>query len=211
MKRIKVVLAAVILWAVSLPAVFAADLTQGQLQTVKAAIQADPALSAQPMTPDGAFAIAAALNQPSAPADPVWRTEAPSQAVIDAVNWSQYTPVDAPDGTATYTNRVLAIQVKQMNLQLMLQGRDTIDASRANIRAGLRDAVIQVPAGAAGASVSPGGASGQTVLNALTRNALRIESILATGTATTGAVSAKIMGREGEISYQDIELARSLP
>ena len=186
-------------------------MTPQQLATVKAAILADPALSAQPMNSDGAFAIAAALNLPASPQENVWRTNASVQAINDAIDWAKYTPVDAADGTAIYTNRLLLIQSKQMNLQCMLIGRDTVDASKANVRAGLRDAVINIPACANGASVQAGGASGVTVMNKCIRPALRIEDILATGQATTGGVTAKIMGYEGTMSYQEVEQARALP
>lgn len=185
------------------------SLTPAQLATLKAAILADQSLASQPMTSDGAFAIAAALNQIASGPVKVWRTDASVQAINDAINWSIYTPVDTPDGTAAFTNRILAIQTKQMNLQLMLQGRATVDASKANVRAGLRDATIQVPAGAGGAQVSPGGASGVNVLTACVRDAKRIEDILSTGSATTGGVTAKVMGYEGDISYQDVEAARN--
>ena len=95
-----------------------------------------------------------------------------------------------------------------MNLQLMLQGRESVDASKANVRAGLRDAVVAVPAGPGGAAVAPGGGNGVTVLTACVRDAKRIEDILSTGSATTGTVTAKIMGYEGDISFQDVADAR---
>lgn len=184
-------------------------LTTAQAQTLNAAILAAPDLSAIPNTVDGAYEVARLLNLPSSPVVNAWATNAPVAAVLDAVNWAQYTPSDTIDGTAAYTNRLLAIQTKQMNLQNMLVGRDTLDASKANVRAGLRDAVTGVPAGAAGGNVNPGGANGITVLNALLRNTTRGEAILAAGEATTGAVTAKLLGYEGALSYQDIEAARS--
>ncbi|MDO9313388.1 MAG: hypothetical protein Q7T97_02445 [Burkholderiaceae bacterium] len=184
-------------------------MTPAQLQTLKAAINADPVLLAFPNNSDGAFAIAAAVNLPASPAVNVWRTEAPVADIIDAINWAQYTPVDVVDATSIYTNRLLAIQTKQMNLQMNLQGRESVNASKVNIRAGLRDAVIAVPAGAGGAAVSPGGASGVNVLNACVRNALRVEAILAGADATTGTVTAKLLVFEGSVNYQDIEAARA--
>jgi hypothetical protein len=186
-------------------------MTNAQLQVLKNAIIADPVLAAKPNNSDGAFDIATAMNLPASPTANVWRTDARVQAINDAINWSLYTPADTPDGTAVWTNRILSIQTKQMNLQLMLQGRDTVDASKANVRAGLRDAVMQVPAGANGALVSPGGASGVNVMNACIRPGLRIEILLKTSDVTTGGVTAAIMGYEGTISYQDVEAARSLP
>jgi len=44
-------------------------LTTAQYQTLKAAIVADPTLSAQPLNSDGAFAIAAALNAIASPVE----------------------------------------------------------------------------------------------------------------------------------------------
>lgn len=184
-------------------------LTTAQLQALKADIAADPVLAAKPLNSDGAFDIAAAYNLIASPAFPVWATNASVAAVYDAIDWDKFTPIDAPDNTATYTNRLLAIQTKQMNLQNMLTGRDRIDASKARTRVGLRDAVIQLPAGAGGAMVTAGGTSGANVLNALTRNATRAEKLLATPNVTTGTVTAGILNFEGSLSYQDIEAARA--
>jgi hypothetical protein len=184
-------------------------LTPAQLTTLKAAILADPALNAQPNNSDGAFAIAAALNVVASPQVLLWRTDAKVADIIDAINWAQYTPNDAADGTATFTNRILAIQTKQMNLQLMLQGRETLNANKPNIRLGLRDAVTSIPSGAGGAGVNPGGSNGTSVLNNCIRPALRIEAILVGADATTGAVTAKLIGFEGTVSYQDVEAARA--
>ncbi len=186
-------------------------LTTAQLQALKTAILADQALAAQPMTSSGAFAIAEALNLPSNPAVSVWRSDAPVQAIIDAIVWSNYTPNDAPDNTATFTNRLLAIQTKQMNLQLMLQGRETLNANNPSLRLGLRDAVINVPSGAGGAATSPGGASGVNVLNKMVRTATRGEAILAGSDSTTGTVTAKMLGCEGSVSSDDVQQARELP
>ena len=185
------------------------SLTPAQQATLKAAIIADGALNAQPNTADGAFAIADALNLLASPTVTVWRTNAPVQDIFDAIDWTKYTPTDAPDNTATFTNRALAIQTKQMNLQNMLVGRDSVNANKLNVRAGLRDAVIQLPSGVAGAFVTSGGASGVTVLTACTRPALRIEAILSGVSATTGTVTAFLIGYEGTINYQDVYAARN--
>ena len=50
-------------------------LTTAQKTALKAAILADPVLSAFPQTSDGAYAIAAALNELASPAFVVWRTD----------------------------------------------------------------------------------------------------------------------------------------
>lgn len=182
-------------------------LTTQQLQSIKADIAASADMNTLPANSDGSFEIARLYNLPST--TDVWRTEAPTKAIFDSITWANFTPTDAADATATYTNRILAVQTKQMNLQNMLVGRDTIDASKANIRAGLRDAVIQLPTGTAGAMLSAGGASGVTVLTACVRKATRIEKLLASAGVTTGTVTAGVMGFEGNISYIDIDLARA--
>lgn len=184
-------------------------LTSAQRAALRADIAADPALAQLPVTQDSSYAIAAAYNALASPDFLVWNTATPVQSIYDAITWSAYTPTDAPDSTATYTNRLLVIQTKQMNLQNMLQGRSTVDASLQNFRAGLRDAVVALPAGAAGAAVSAGGASGATVLTACTRKATRAEKLFSTGNQTTGSVTASIMGYVGTISPSDVDEARA--
>ena len=187
-------------------------LTTAQLQAIKADIAANADMNTLPANSDGSYEIARLYNLPASPTFTVWRTDAQVSAILDAINWSLYTPNDAPDNTATYTNRTLNIQTKQMNLQNMVIGRERLDCSKVNIRAGLRDAVIAVPAGAGGAAVSPGGASGATVLNNCTRAATRLEKLLAVasqGNDTTGSVTARVMGFEGSVSYPDIDAAKA--
>jgi len=184
-------------------------LTLAQLQAIKADIAANPDLAAFPEGSDGAFDMAVAYNLPPAVPMSVWQTAVPVEAIFGAINWSAYTPVDTADGTVLFQNRLLVIQTKQMNLQNMLTGRTKIDASKDNIRAGLRDAVIAIPAGAGGASVSPGGASGVNVLNVCVRPATRAEKLLNTGSLTTGTVTAFGLGFEGKFTQQIIEEARA--
>lgn len=192
-------------------------LTTAQLQTLKAAILADPGMAAQPMTSGGAFAIAAQLNAPASPAFKVWRTDVPVDSIIDAITWASYTPNDKVGAADTDPNLsrkigwLLEIQTKQMNLQLMLQGRSTLDCSHATLRAGLRDAVIQVPSGASGAATAPGGSSGVNVMNVCVRDATLGEKILAGAQQTTGTVTANVLGYEGTISSDDVQQARELP
>ena len=180
------------------------SLTVAQMAVVKSDVLANNDLNTQPHTADGFFEIARLYNLPPAVQQLVWRTEAPVSAIFDAITWANFTPNDVADVTALYTNRVLLIQTKQMNLQNMLVGRLTLDASKLNIRVGLRDAVIQLPAGTAGALVSAGGAGGVTVLTACTRNATRIEKLLSSTVAAIGGVTANLLGFEGNVSDGDI-------
>jgi hypothetical protein len=194
-------------------------LTSAQLQTLKTAILANPTWSAIPNSADGNFALAALLNATASPTFNVWRTDASVAAILDAVDLSKYTPndsildTDTGDALQRKNGRLLTAQTKQMNLQLLLQGRTTINASLVTVRAGLRDAVIALPTGVGGAATAPGGASGVNVLNACIRPATEAEKALATasqGSDTTGTVTARVMGFEGQVSAQDVETARNL-
>lgn len=184
-------------------------LTSTQQATLKAAIIADATLNAFPNNGDGASSIKDLLNAPSSPAVIVWDTNTPVTRVFDSIDWSKYTPTEAADSTILQTNRSMIVQTKQMNLQNMLIGREVIDASKSNIRAGLRDAVIALPTGTLGANVTAGGASGVNVMNALTRTATRLEAILAVGTAQTGGVTAGLLTYVGDINYQEVLAARN--
>ena len=184
-------------------------MTPAQLAAIKADIIASGDMNTIPQGSDGSDAIAKLYNAPASPSFLVWKTNASVNDIFDALDWSKYTPTDSPEATGIYSARALAIQTKQMNLQNMLIGRDKIDASKANIRAGLRDAVIQLPSGVGGAFVAAGGASGVTVLNTCVRNATRLEKLLSIGNGTTGTVTAGILGFEGNVNYQMIEEARA--
>lgn len=178
-------------------------MTPQQLATLKADILADPVLSALPMNSDGAFDIAAAYNAFDA-AFMVYRTAMPTQEIFDQIVWANLTPSDTPDGTQLWMNRVLACQGKQFNIQTMLTGRAALDVSRPNVRAGLQDALTQVPSGAGGAIRAAGWVG---VRDAMPRLARRVEKLFATGTGTIA--SPATMGYEGQLSYQDVEQARA--
>lgn len=192
-------------------------LTLTQKQALKAAIDGNPTWAAYQQNSDGYADLAAVLNVTANPAFSVWRSEVPVTNIIDAVTWANYTPNEAVSGSDTdpllsrKIGWLLTSQTKQMNLQLMLQGRETMNCSKATLRAGLRDAVILVPTGAGGANTSPGGASGVNVLNACTRNATEGEKILAGAAEQTGTVTANVLGFEGSLSGADVQAARELP
>ena len=161
-----------------------------QVQLLKADITAK-SVSGQPLFGLQDTGIAAYYN--TVTATDIWRTDAPVDAILDSIDWSKYTPADAADTTVIFTNRMLAIQTKQMNLQNMIIGRDFLNTAKPNIRAGLRDAVIAVPAGVSGASVSPGGPGGATVLAICLRKATNVEVVLSTTTnGTTGPTTARV-------------------
>lgn len=149
------------------------------------------------------------LNQPATPSHAVWSSVVNVGTILDAISFDVYTPTALPtDATATiYTARILAIQTKQMNLQNMLIGRESINCSRSRVREGLLDAVVDIPSGANGALRSAAGASGARLLNALTRPATRGEKIFSDTSTTTGTVTAFNLGYEGFITDAEVVLA----
>lgn len=179
-------------------------LTSTQLATLKSAIQADVTLSAYPNNSDGNFAIASAMNLNAVPDFYVWQTAVAIDEITDAIAWDKMTPAAVPDGTATWTNRALHAQGKQFNLQNLLIGRATVNASRSNIRAAFQDCLTQLPTKADGTNQAAGWAAVQLVMS---RKAKRIEQLLATGTGTQA--NPGMMGFEGTLTYQDVEQARN--
>lgn len=127
--------------------------------------------------------LARLLNLPSSFI--VWRTSTDADLVADAIIWANLTPADTADGTATFTNRALACQAKQINLQIMLQGRQSIPSGRLNFRQGLQDALLNVPAGANGALLDAGWAGAGKVKATISRPATVAERVFATGTGTS--------------------------
>ena len=188
-------------------------LTESQLQAIKSHIDNTPELAAQPLTSDGAFAIAAVLNAAASPAFTVWNPTASIDQVQDAVKWANLTPADpvptsGADAIATWTARSLSCQGKQFNLQMLLtRPSGTIRGDLSLIRTALQDALSNVPS-ALGGGGQDAGWSPNGVRLALQRTALLVEKILATGTGT--AVSPATMSYVGTLTYQDVEQARAI-
>lgn len=189
-------------------------LTLAQQATLKTAIEADPAFASIPHTSDGAFDIAAALNQTDASNTNVWWTACPVENIFNGITWTNYTPADAvPTDTElkalTWIGRSQVANIRQMNLQNMTMGRTTINMANSLTRAGIRDAVIQLPTGVNGAMTTSGGTSGSTVLTAGLRpaKATRAEKALSAGPSTTGTVTADVLTFEGELKYNDVMTA----
>lgn len=185
-------------------------LTNGQLNTLKAAILAetDPVF-VQYRTEGSTGLMAEWFNQPASPAHTVWASSVDVNTLLDTIDFSQYTPNTLPTdaNAAVSTARLLAIQTKQMNLQNMVLGRDRLNCSRDRVREGLLDAVIDIPSGTNGAVRSAAGAAGIRTVNAMTRPATRGEKIFATTQDSTGTVTAFNLVVEGNISDTDVVLA----
>lgn len=191
-------------------------LTTTQYQTLRTFIENTAPYSAIQNDEDGDFAIRDLLNQIASPAFKVWNPEAPVDEIVNAVLWDRYTPNSTnypipsaePDLTV-WRSRLQLSQTKRDNLWALLDVTNGfVNASKSNIRLALQDAVVSIPSGVSGASVSAGGTNGANVLNACTRDAKVIEQVLNTGNQTTGTVTAAIMGYVGDITKEDVGIAR---
>jgi hypothetical protein len=179
-------------------------LTPSQLATLNTAIQNDPVLNAIPNTENGAQEIASAFNQLASPDFWVWRPFTSVDDILDQIVWGAFTPLDAPDGTAAWTNRSLACQGKQFNLQNLVLGRGQLATGRANIRSGLQDSTTNLPAGLGGNVQSAGWVN---IRNAIMRRATRAERLLATGTGSTGSPGS--IAEDITVTRDDILNARN--
>ena len=194
-------------------------MTPAQITTLRAACFADPGAAAFFVAPGNADGLKAYLN--SASTAEVWRTDAPVDAILDAIDSTRYTPTATIAGNETEPSLsrkrgwMDEVNVKMMVLQNLLLARDTINAARQNVRASLRDAVIALPTGALDANgkaalVSAAGAGGINVLNACVRTATRAELMLAApsqASDTTGPKTARVATFQGDV---DDIVARTL-
>mgnify|MGYP000402571789 CR=1 FL=1 len=158
-------------------------LTTTQLNTLRTYINADPVLSAFPLTGDGAYEIAIRLNQDATPVFTVWKTSVPTKDVGQAINSTELSGL-----TTANTSR----------LQVLEQfSGGSFNPSRADTRAGF-DSIFS----------GAGGTLTRTALLALwKRSAKVIEKVLATGTGTDATPATLTF--EGDISYQVISDLRS--
>lgn len=162
--------------------VFAA-LTPAQQATLKADILADPAFAKIPLTGDGAWAIATEYNKVSAPAFYVWRTNVQADEIMrNGMDWTQ----------------VDNLSVGKARIWDWMTKLGTINAAKPNIRAGID---------ACWTGTAPMLAVRTAIYLHLNRAATRFEKLFATGAGTT--VTPAVMTIEGDVSYQDVELARN--
>ena len=172
-------------------------LSQEQFNILKATIIADP--TAGPIRAAGdTTALGVWCNGDSAIT--VWRTITSGDVIRNAIVWANMTPLDTPDGTATYTNRALYAQAKQISLQTLVQGVAQIATGVAGVRNGLQDCLTKLPTGAGGSTIAAGWQSG--VRPAMQRLATRAEALFAIGTGTPANPSDLVF--EGSVSISEL-------
>lgn len=158
-------------------------LTPSQQQTLKTFIQADPELNAYPLNGDGAYAIAAIISQPAAPAFVVWRTDVSIDEIMrNGINWA----------------RVDNLSVGKARIWEWMGRLGTLNASKANIRAGIDATWVGTQADLDVRAA---------VYTHCKRPATIVEKLFASGAGTTADPAT--MGFEGQIAYQDVEAVRN--
>jgi hypothetical protein len=164
-------------------------LTPAQLATLKAAIVADSELNAFPMNSDGAFAIAAALNQIASPEWIVWRTNVTRREVLQ--NGFDWTRLDN-----------LSVGKARVWSDIFVDGE--INPSKPNVRAGIDSVWVGTQADL--------DVRAAVYVHCKTK-ATRIQKILSTGTGTnaTPATMGDGIDEGFQLSFADVTTARQLP
>jgi len=158
-------------------------MTPAQIATLRAAVFADPTANAF-LQSGNQQGLKDYLN--SASTFYVWRSVTNTADILDAITWANITQSDAPDTSTLFTNRAWVCTEKQMNLQILLQSRETLNTGKINIRGGLSDALTNVPSGIGGALLDAGWLGAGKVKSAITRLATLAEKAFTTGAGTSG-------------------------
>jgi hypothetical protein len=159
-------------------------MTIAQLQTLKAAILADPVLAATPNTSDGNAQVAAAFNILASPSFTVWRSNVSITMVGDNIVATELAGLSSLNSTRLQTIVVLS--------------EDGINASLSDRRQFFDD----IFSGAGGA------ATRAKLLILWKRLALRGEKLYATGTGSDPSPATLVF--EGNITGSDVDQARAL-
>jgi hypothetical protein len=159
-------------------------LTPAQLTTLKAYILSVPALAAAPMNSDGAFFIAGELNKDATPAFIVWRPDVSAGEIGNA--WA-----------GTDIDGMSALNMQRLQLLLASSPGGSFDMSRIDRRAGFENPF--------GTNVN--NASRVAMRAVWKRSATVFEKLFATGTGSDASPATMVL--KGNVSYQDVELARS--
>ena len=175
-------------------------LTQSQLAALKAEITNDPTLSAFPNNTDGAFEIAKALNLQASPDFWVWRT---------SVAKNEYTQGTSPDGTTfnwTGTGFITRSQGERDAWRELFNGGGVGGNSNAVNPSlpSVRQAFTDIFSGA----TAPAPANRAHMAAISRRLATRAEKLFATGVGSSA--SPATMSFEGQVSYQEVDVARNL-
>ena len=171
-------------------------LTPAQLATLKAAIDADPTMSALPLNDDGATAIAVILNTIRSPDYWIWRT---------AVSKEEYVNGLGPEGTVfswTGAGFITRSVGERDAWRELFNSRGVANPSLTPVRQAFTD----IFSGA----TAPAPANRTHLAAVSRRRATLVEWILRTNTAVGSTAAPDTMGAEGPVIYQDVVASRNL-
>jgi hypothetical protein len=156
-------------------------LTTQEAQAINALIVADPALSSQPQTSDGAYAIAVALNTPSEAAyKPI--------TVGAAMLWAAGGPRVRIQAAATDSQQPEAVQAScQVFLDLIVSGSEALIHTE-------EQAILQA-------------FSGWVVTSVITQ--AEYDAIYGTSGLAAAILSRSVVAIGRDVSYQDVMQARA--
>jgi len=158
-------------------------MTPEQSAIIKADILASPDLAAYPLNSDGSYAIADLYRLPAQGTWIVWRSDVSIDEIMrNGMDWA----------------RVDNLSVGKARIWDWLGRLGSFDASKTNVRAGIDAAWV--------------GTAADLVVRAAIyvhckRQANRLEKLLSTGTGTDA--SPAVMGFEGGLSYQAVDVIRA--
>lgn len=184
-------------------------LSNAQLTILGNLFNSDSTYTGHSSSDDGAFELANLLNADSTIS--VYRTTTLVADVEDAILGTKYTPVDVVSAlnAVTMTANLLICQCKQMNLQILMQGKDIISSGKPNVRAWLQDSCTGIPSGAGGALVGAGYATVKTIMTRLATKAEALFFVSSVGHDGTVAFPGDLV-YEGVISVSQVQQARAL-
>jgi hypothetical protein len=168
-------------------------LTTAQLATLKAYIAADGALNAQPNNNVGNSIIAVTLNGVASPDFWVWRTSVTKDELVGS------TSADGTTFNWTGTGYITRSQGERDAFREIFAAGGACNPSLPSVRTAFTD----IFSGA----TAPAPANRTHLVTVSRRKALVIEKLFSSGTGSTA--SPATMGREGTITPDDIEQARS--
>jgi hypothetical protein len=182
----------VMAWA-SVCAAQTSQLTPSQLDTLKAAILADPALAEIPQTDGGAQEIANALNLNASPDFWVWRTR---------VSKDEYFQTTSADGTVfafTGAGYITRSQGERDAWNALFDAAGFANPSLANVR----QAVADIFSG----NTAPAPANRTHLLTISRRKATRFERLYTTGNGSTASPGLAVVS--GPVRPDDVSAARN--
>ncbi len=162
-------------------------LTPAQNSTLKAYILNTPELNAIPNNTDGAFAIAAILNQDASPAWVVWRTNVTRKEILQ--NGFDWTRLDN-----------LSVGKARVWTDIFVDG--TINPSKPNVRTGIESVWV---------GTAPDLAVRAAVYVHCKMNASEAQKLFSTGTGSdvTPATMDSNISESYNITYSEVDAARN--